>query len=254
MRLFRRTKPNNSPVLIVDSLGISDRIDEASARDALPSLADELDSQFHRFRAKVPHALVLVTRRRVFGTREFSTLRFNDMFVLFSERSLPEPALRYMVSGLILYHQLLIAGFVPRGGLGFGTVLRRKDMVLGTGFLDAYRMAEKRSDEIRNVCAFAISPSFLAHTTNSEHSYRLLCLYKDHFFLNPRALTDPDMGKFDNRRILSLLRQAGANPEKLEATRDFLENLEDYDDALLPGSRSRSLTGWAPSDRDIGQE
>ena len=111
-------------------------------------------------------------------------------------------------------------------------------MVLGAGFLDAYRMTEKRSDAIRNVCAFAISPSFLAHITNSEHFYRLLCLYKDHFFLNPEQLTDPDMGKFDNRRILSLLRQAGANPEKLEATRDFLGDLEDYDDAMLPGSRS----------------
>lgn len=253
MRLLRRTKPNNSPVLIVDSLGMGQRI-EASAEDDLSSLADELDSQFHRFQAKVPHALVVVTRQRVFGTREFSTLRFNDMFVLFSERPLPEPALRYMVSGLILYHQLLIAGSIPRGGLGFGAVLRKRDMVLGTGFLDAYRMAEKRSDEIRNVCAFAISPSFLAHITNSEHSYRLLCLYNNHFFLNPRSLTDPDMGKFDNSRILSLLRQSGANPEKLEATRHFLENLEDYDAAMLPGSRSRSLTGWVPLDQDTGQK
>lgn len=253
MRLLRRTKPSNSPVLIVDSLGSSHRI-EASDGDDLSSLADELDGQFHRFQAKVPHALVVVTRRRVFGTREFSTLRFNDMFVLFSERPLPEPALRYMVSGLILYHQLLISGVIPRGGLGFGPVLRRRDMLLGVGFLDAYRMAEKRSDEIRNVCAFAISPSFFRHITNSEHSYRLLCLYKDHFFLNPRSLTDPDMGKFDNKRILSLLRQSGANPEKLEATRDFLENLEDYDAAMLPGSRCRSLTGWVPHDPDNGQK
>lgn len=253
MCLLRRTKPNNSPVLVVDSLGIGHRI-EASDEDALALLADELDSQFHRFQAKVPHALVVVTRRKVFGTREFSTLRLNDMFALFSERPLPDPALRYMISGLILYHQLLIAGSIPRGGLGFGTVLRKRDMVLGTGFLDAYRMAEKRSDEIRNVCAFAISPSFLAHIANSERSYRLLCLYKDHFFLNPRALTDPDMGKFDNRRILSLLRQAGTNPEKLEATRAFLENLEDYDAAMLPGSRSRYLTGWTPPDPDIGHK
>lgn len=253
MRFLRRRKPNNSPVLIVDSLGMGQRI-EASAGNDLCSLADELDGQFHRFRAKVPHSMVVVTRRRVFGTREFSTLRFNDMFVLFSERPLPDPALRYMVSGLLLYHQLLIAGSIPRGGLGFGAVLRKRDIVLGTGFLDAYRMAEKRSDEIRNVCAFAISPSFLAHITNSEHSYRLLCLYNDHFFLNPRALTDPDMGLFDNIRILSLLRQSGANPEKLEATQHFLENLEDYDDAMLPGSRSRFLTGWTPRDPDTGHK
>ena len=39
-------------------------------------------------------------------------------------------------------------------------------------------------------------------------------LYKDHFFLNPRALTDPDMGKFDNRRI--------------SGDHGSLENLEDY--------------------------
>ena len=84
MRWFRRTKPNNSPVLIADALGIGHRI-EASNGEALSSLADELDNQFHRFRAKVPHALVVVTRRRVFGTHEFSTLRFNDHVYSLSE-------------------------------------------------------------------------------------------------------------------------------------------------------------------------
>ena len=90
-----------------------------------------------------------------------------------------QQAVRYMVAASILYHQLLLAGFMPRGGLGFGLVLRRKDMVLGGGFLDAYNVAEKRSDELRHICAIELSSNFCLNIANTEHSWRLVCLYKE---------------------------------------------------------------------------
>ena len=248
MPWFRKLEPCDSPVLVVDALGVSHRIETLNAGE-LSSLADELDAQFHQFRAKVPHRLVLVTKRRVIGSGEFSTLRLNDMFVLFSERPQPEPALRYLTSASLLYHQLLVTGFLPRGGLGFGPILRRRDMVLGAGFLDAYRVAESRPEAIRNVCAFALSHQFLANVPKTERACRLLCLYKDCFFINPRFLIDPDMGEFDNSRILDLLDEANVNSKKRDATADFLDNLEDYDAARLTGSRSRSLAGWIASEQ-----
>lgn len=42
-------------------------------------------------------------------------------------------------------------------------------------------------------------------------------------------------------RILTLLADAGANKQKLDATRIFLDELEDYDTAMQPGSATRKL-------------
>ncbi len=237
--------PQNSPVLVVDALGFANRIEAADATE-LAELAEELDSQYHRFRAKIPFAAVIVTSRRVLGTREFSTFRLNDMFVLFSEKLRSHFALRYLVTSSLLYQQLLLESFVPRGGLGFGLVLQRNGSVLGQGFIDAYRMAEKRHPSVRHICAIEVSPQFLLTVPNTEQAYRLLCFYKDRFFVNPRLLVDPDMGEFDDLRILELLRSAGANREKLTATEAFLRDLEDYDAALQPGSESRKCFGWRP--------
>ena len=160
--------------------------------------------------------------------------------------------MRYLVATSLAYHQLLRQGFIVRGGLGFGTVLRKKDLFIGRGFLDAYRAAEKRNSSVRDVCAIAVSPSFFRHVAHEERCCRLLCLYEDHYFLHPTALTDPDMGEFDSARILRCLADAGANEAKLSATERFLADLEDYEAALKVGSRSRELTGWTPSDQRIG--
>ena len=92
MRRFRSRNPINSPVLVIDALGVGRRIHGGDS-DALTLLADELDSQFHSFRAKAPHRGMIVTQTNVWGTKDFSTIRLNDMFVLFSEREMPDPAL-----------------------------------------------------------------------------------------------------------------------------------------------------------------
>ena len=173
------------------------------------------------------------------------------MFVLFSQTSLKDLPIRYLVTASLAYHQLLMQGFIVRGGLGFGMVLRKKDLFIGRGFLDAYRAAETRTSSVRDVCAIAVSPSFFRHIAQQERCCRLLCLYQDHYFLHPTALTDPDMGEFDSDRILRCLADAGANEEKLSATERFLAGLEDYDAALEDGSRSRALTGWMPSEQRI---
>ena len=194
---------------------------------------------------------MLVGMNRVLGTRDFSALRLNDMFILFSQTSIKDLPVRYLVAASLAYHQLLRQGFVVRGGLGFGTVLRKKDLFIGRGFLDAYRTAEKRHSSVRDVCAIAVSPSFFRHVAHKERCRKLLCLYNDHYFLHPTAITDPDMGEFDSARILRCLADAGANAAKLAATERFLANLEDYEAALEVGSRSRELTGSAPSEQRI---
>ena len=123
-------------------------------------------------------------------------------------------------------------------------MVRRRELFLGRGFLDAYRMAEKRNKTVRDVCGILVSPSLYAFVSWSEHWCRLLCFFEDHCFLHPMLLTDPDLGEFDEDRILRCLSDAGANQDKLKATKRFLEGLEDYDDDLREGSRLRQLTGW----------
>ena len=188
----------------------------------------------------------MVAGKRVFGTRDFRSIRLNDMFILYSQRLDDDLPGKYLVAGSIVYHQLLGSGFIARGGLGFGPVVHHRDLFLGRGFLDGYRMAEKRSKAVRDVCGILVSPSLYIFVSWSEHWSRLLCFYEDNCFLHPSALTDPDMGEFDEDRILRCLHEAGANDDKLRATKRFLESFEDYDAALLEGSRLRELTGWKP--------
>ena len=237
-----------SPVLVVDALGMSSKIDRCRDPASLGDLATELEGQFHRFRSKVPHRLVFVGRKRVFGTGEFSSMRLNDMFILYSGRTVKDLPGKYLVASSIIYHELLRSGFIVRGGLGFGPVVRHRDLFIGRGFLDAYRMAEKRGKAVRDVCGILVSPSLYMLVSWSEHWCRLLCFYEDHCFLHPMALADPQIGEFDEDRILRCLSEAGANSDKLKATRRFLKLLENYDDAVLEGSRLRQLTGWKPQE------
>lgn len=243
MPWFRFPKPIESPVLVVDALGVSERIATSSAVE-LSRLADSLDKQFYGFRARIPNRLVITICRQVFGTRELRSLQLNDMFVMYSVRQLTDPTFLYLVSSSILYHQLLSTGFLLRGGLGFGLILQRNQMILGKGFLDAYRTSEKRPDATKNICAFEVSRNFVAQMQPSERAWRLLCLYSGRFFINPRCLVDPELGAFDTGRILSLLDEAGINEEKRIATKSFLDGFEDYDDALKPHSASRRIAGW----------
>ena len=242
----RKPRPLLSPVLVVDALGVSNKIDGCRHPEGLASLATELDEQFHGFRAKIPHRAMVVLAQRVYGTRDFRSIRLNDMFILYSARWDDDLPGKYLVASSLAYHQLLRTGFIVRGGLGFGPVVRHRDLFLGRGFLDGYRMAEKRSESVRDVCGIMVSPSFYFHVMQSEKLCRLLCFYEDHCFLHPKGLTDPDMGEFDEDRILACLRDAGANDPKLRATERFMAKLETYDAAIAEGSRSRVLTGWLP--------
>lgn len=225
---------------------MSRRIDDCRDPVSLANLATELDRKFYEFQSRVPHTLMVVGRQRIFGTRDFSSLRLNDMFILYTGRTIKDLPGRYLVAGSIIYHQLLRSSVIVRGGLGFGPVVRHRDLFVGRGFLDAFRMAEKRSKAVRDVCGILVSPSLYMLVAGSERWCRLLCFYQDHCFLNPMALTDPDQGEFDEDRILRCLSEAGTNSKKLTATRRFLEGFEGYDAALLEGSRSRELTGWKP--------
>ena len=243
-----KPRPVLSPVLVVDALGASNKIDERRDPEGLAELTLELDDQFHGFQAKIPHRIVVVLRKRVFGTRDFRSIRLNDMFILYSARWDDDLPGKYLIAGSLAYHQLLRTGFIVRGGLGFGPVVRHRDLFLGRGFLDGYRMAEKRSEAVRDVCGILVSPSLYLFVMGSERLCKLLCFYEDHCFLHPTALTDPDMGEFDEDRILRCLREAGVNDRKLRATERFLQGLEDYDAASAEGSRSRELTGWEPEE------
>ena len=145
----RKKSPVLSPVLVVDALGMSSKIDECRDPLSLADLAAKLDEQFHGFQSKIPHRLMFVGKKRVFGTRDFSSMRLNDMFILYTGQRVKDYDLpgRYLVAGSVLYHQLIRSGFIPRGGLGFGPVVSRRELILGRGFLDAYRMAEKEEQD-----------------------------------------------------------------------------------------------------------
>ena len=239
-----QVRPFVSPVLAVDRLGFSARINACRDAESLGRLALELDAQFHGFRSKIPFEVMRVGPDKVIGSDEFSAIRFNDMFILFSESPRDSLPLRYLVTASLAYHQLLDSGFIVRGGLGFGPVVHHRDLFLGRGFLDAYRMAENRAGSVRDVCAIMVSPSFFWEVSWSRQCCRVICLYEDHYFVHPNSLVDSEMGEFDNDRILRCLKDAGADAKKMAETRRFLDRLEDYDAAMLPGSRSRELTGW----------
>lgn len=230
--LFKREKIKviNTPVITVDALGISNAIKSSSSNE-LVELAKRLDNQYYKFRAKIPFGFVIVGKNSVIGTNDFSTFRLNDMFIVYSKKEKKDIALRYLVTSSLLYHVLLLEGFIPRGGLGFGSVIVTKDSIIGSGFVDAYVMAEERPADIKDVCAIRVSPQFISIMEKTEMLYRLLYFYRGSFFINPVALTDPDMGAFDKKKILELLHSAGANSAKTEATRKFLDEGKDYDSA-----------------------
>lgn len=244
--MFEKDKPNISPVLVMDALGVADRIATAS-EGQLIRIADELDEQYYKFRLRMPNKIVIASASEVRGTGEFNSARMNDMFVMYSPSYMENGLHKYLVASSILYQQMLVSGFIPRGGLGGGLVLRKKDLILGDGFIDAYRAAEKRGDGFKDICAVQLTPTALINAKNCEHTYRLLCWYKGRFFVNPYTLKDPDLGEFSKKRVLNLLQNSGVNQQKLAATEAFLDGFEDYDAAMKPGSEARKITGWEPN-------
>jgi hypothetical protein len=234
---FTKPKPVDSPVLVVDALGFTAKI-KSCGKAELQQLSGVLNHQYHRFRSKIPFQIVGVTPTRVFGSSEFSAFRLNDMFVFFSEKPATDAPHRHLVSAVLLQQVLLLEGFIPRGGLGFGLVLRSDDSLLGGGFIDAYEAAEKRPERLRHICAIMLSRSFLARVPRTAFSSRLLRFFDGAYFVDPLAFTDPDMGQFDNERVLQLLKDAGTDDTKMAATKRFLDESEDYEAAAKPGSRS----------------
>ncbi|OHV18695.1 hypothetical protein BBJ66_18085 [Rhizobium sp. RSm-3] len=224
----------------MDALGFRNKIN-ACDRDGLLSLWDEIDRQYVAFRAKLPNRVALQIGSRIFGTREFRSLRLNDMFVLHSGRGMPDPALRFLVAASILYQQMLVLGYIPRGGLGFGDIVSGEGLLIGSGFTDAYCLAEERSSESRNVCAIQVSPKFLATIGKSRRAMKLLCFYEGHFFLHPYRLLDSELGTFDASRVLDCLTAASTNEAKFLATKQFLLGFEDYEAASEPNSRSHQF-------------
>lgn len=226
-------------MLVVDALGFTARIRAADV-EGLGDLVRSLDAQFHSFAAKVPHRAMVVTPSGVTGTPDFATLRLNDMFILHAGEPVEDPHVRFLLCGSMLFQSLLLAGHIPRGGLGIGPICRSRDVLIGNGFVDAYEAAEKRTERSRDICAVQVSPSFLAGMPNTRRAWQLLCLFEGHFYVHPWTLTDPDMGEFSPYRILAALEAAGANAAKLDATQRFLWGLEDYEAAMEPGSVTRT--------------
>jgi hypothetical protein len=236
MIFARKTSIASSPVLAVDALGLTAKIIVAG-EDDLMRLGNMLEQQYYRFRAKVPHRFMFVGRKRIWRSTEFQTFRLNDMFVLYSDKGGPENSFKHLVASSLLYQMLLVEGFIPRGGLGVGALLRANDLLVGKGFVDAYAVSEKREESTRHICAIQLSADFLKSIPNTEKAFRLLCCYKNAFFLHPWYLTDPELGQFTADRIVRCLRESGANDQKLAATTDFLCNLQDYDAANSAGPR-----------------
>jgi hypothetical protein len=141
--------------------------------------------------------------------------------------------------------------------LAAGPICRSRDLLIGNGFIDAYEAAEKRTEQSRDICAVQVSPTFLAGMPNTRRAWQLMCFFEGHFYVHPWRVTDPQMGEFSAERILELLAVSGANAAKLDATRRFVEGLEDYEAAMSPGSVTRSILEaasepWRPAgERDV---
>jgi hypothetical protein len=236
---FRRKTIYKSYVLVMDALGFANRIRRADV-DALSEVWKEIDHQYNRFQARVPNTVVIDGGALgVFATREMETLRVNDMFIVYTRKKIFDPALRYLVTSSMLYHQMLLEGFIPRGGLGFGLIARGDGLLIGNGFIDAYERAEKRPPEVKDICAVEISPQAMATLRPTRRVYQLLCFYRDRFFIHPYSLTDPDMGEFNGPRIMDFLRKSGANEAKLSATEEFLGGFEDWKQMEASDSQTR---------------
>ncbi len=239
--LFRRNKVYESYVLVIDALGFSARIRRADSA-GLSKIWTEIDRQYNRFRARIPNRLVIDGGERgVFSTREMETLRLNDMFVVYTRKKVSDPGLRYLITSSMLYHQMLIEGFIPRGGLGFGLIARGDGLLIGNGFIDAYERAEKRPPELKDICAVEVSPQVMATLRPTQRIYQLLCFFRGRFFIHPYFLTDPALGEFSDARILESLEKSGANRAKLSATAIFLRNFENWKDAEAEGSETRKF-------------
>lgn len=228
----------DTPVLIVDALGLSNEMKSTDGAGLL-RLVEKLDRQYHEFRAKVPHRAMFVHQWGIWGTRDFATIRLNDMFAVYSPRRVKNPALRYLIASTLLYQTLLQAQVIPRGGLGYGSLVKSKDLVLGAGFVDAYETSEKRADGYRDICAIKISAHFLRRMPPSKKAWKLVCFYKGQFFVHPFRLIDPELGEFDRERVLGCLRAARINSKKLSATEHFLDGFEDYEAAEAPNSETK---------------
>jgi hypothetical protein len=231
MLFGQKVSVSSSPILVVDALGFTAKI-LAAGEDELPMLGRTLERQYHRFKAKVPHRFMIVSRKRVWGSNDFQTFRLNDMFIVYSDKGGSENSFRILVASSLLYQTMLMERFVPRGGLGVGALLKRSDLLVGAGFVDAYTASEKRDERTRHICAIQVSPAFMRSIPNTEKAYPLLCFYKNAFFVHPWYLTDPEIGEFNADRIIGCLREGGANAEKLAATTHFLREFQDYDAAL----------------------
>lgn len=238
---MRKRRLFETPVLVVDALGLSNKIKSTDGAGLL-RIVEKLDRQYNEFRAKVPHRAMFVHRWGIWGTRDFATFRLNDMFAVYSPRPVEDPALRYLIASTLLYHTLLRAQVIPRGGLGYGSFVKSKDLVLGAGLVDAYETSERRADGYRDICAIKISAHFLRRMPPSKKAWKLVCFYKGQFFVHPFRLVDPELGEFDRKRVLSCLRAARINGKKLSATEQFLDGFEDYEAAEAPNSETKKFT------------
>jgi hypothetical protein len=236
-----KRKPFDSPVLVVDALGLSNEI-KSTDHEGLLRIVEKLDRQYHQFRAKIPHHAMFVHRWRIWGSRDFAAIRLNDMFAIYSPRRVENPALRYLIASTLLYQTLLRAQVIPRGGLGYGSLVKSRDVVLGTGLVDAYETSERRADGYRDICAIKISANFLRRMPPSQKAWKLVCFYKGQFFVHPFRLVDPEIGEFDRKRVLNCLRSARINGKKLSATEQFLDGFEDYEAAEALNSETRKFS------------
>ena len=51
-------KPSLSPVIVIDALGIAEKIENANEHELI-LLADKLDEQYHKFKLRIPNSIVI---------------------------------------------------------------------------------------------------------------------------------------------------------------------------------------------------
>ena len=143
----------DTPVLVVDALGLSNEMKSTDGAELL-RIVEKLGSAVSRLPGEGAAPCDVRSPVGHLGNQGFR----DDSAERHVRRVLTAPG-RESGAALfdcvhVAYQTFLLAQVISRGGLGYGSLVKSKDLMLGAGFFDAYETSEKRADEYGLVVRF----------------------------------------------------------------------------------------------------
>ena len=185
-----------SPVLILDLLGISNKIKNASDEDTLRDIINLLMNISGAVQAMMPDAKISIQNNGSnsewtvdFSSSDFEYFQIQDMFCFFLKNTTPSTSEFNQVLGTALraYQAALFCCQMPRGAIGYGEILFKNNIIVGNGFLDAYIHGD--GEEAPAFCGIKLSPNFIKEYPTEYFQVLLksnhIVEYKNDFFVNP---------------------------------------------------------------------